>query len=99
MIKTKLNRKGIAPILAVLIILGVLVAIYLFLYIPIPAFTALRYTLNYWGIVIFFFSMQVGIIYLVYKGISYFGKGFKDIQKFVKNWQIKIRNYFIFHFQ
>ena len=93
------HTKAIAPILAVLAILGVLVVIYLVLYIPVPAFTALRFTLNYWGIVIFFFAIQVGLIYIFYKGISYIARGFRDIQRFVKNWQNKIRNYFIFHFQ
>ena len=73
------NRKGVAPLVVVLGILGVMVLIYLLLYLPFPAFKAMRYTLNYWMILMVFFSIQVGIIYLFYKLISLSSKGLPDL--------------------
>lgn len=90
------NKRGVAPILVVLMILGVLLLFYIVLYLPIPAFKSLRYTINYWGIVLAFFSIQAGIVYLYYKVFSLFFKGFKDIQRNLMSYTDKFKKFIHF---
>jgi hypothetical protein len=80
------NRRGVAPIVVVLGIFGVILLIYLLLYLPIPAFKAMRYSINYWMILLVFFSVQAGIIYIFYKLISLSSKGFKDLKGAITNY-------------
>lgn len=87
------GRKGIAPIVIVLVIFAIILLFYVVLYLPIPAFKALRYTINYFAILLIFFSIQVGIVYLYYKGISYFTKGFNDIKKGIMGYTEKFKQY------
>jgi hypothetical protein len=93
MIGTIKNRRGIAPLLIVLIIFAVLAIIYIILYIPIPAFKAIRYTINYWAILLTFFAVQVGLIYIYYKGISLFVKGFDDIKKLATGYTQRFKQF------
>jgi hypothetical protein len=87
------TRKGIAPIVIVLSIAGVILLFYLVLYLPIPSFKALRYTINYWSILLLFITFQVGLVYVYYKIIYYLMKGFADIKYFVQNISNKFSNF------
>lgn len=80
-----MNKKGIAPLVIVLIIAGVILLFYIILFLPIPSFKALRYSINYWSILLLFFAFQVGLVYLYYKIISLIMRGYKDISGFVTN--------------
>lgn len=93
------NNKGIAPLLIVLIILGVLALIYVILLLPIPAFTSIRYTINYWSILILLIAIQVGLIFLVYEIISYARKGLNNITKLDKDWLKSIRQWVTIKFR
>jgi hypothetical protein len=93
MMKMIRNNKGVAPIVAVLAIFAVLVLLYAFLFLPIPAFKAIRYSINYWIILVAFFAIQVGIIYVYYKGISYLTRGFSDIKKNILTYTDKFKKF------
>lgn len=66
-----MNKRGVAPLFIILIIGCVLIGIYLFLYLPIPAFTSLRTLINYVLILIVFILLQVGLIFAYYTVIKF----------------------------
>lgn len=93
------QKKAIAPLLVVLIILGVLVLIYILLYLPIPAFTSIRYTINYWSILLAFFTIQVGLIYVVIKLISSVRVAFSKLKSLDKDWLKTMQKWVRTHFR
>lgn len=94
--KTK-NKKGMATIFLVLTVFFILGGIYLILFIPLPAFTRLRMTVNYLLILIFFIALQVGLIYGYYKLGKYVTIGFNLLKGKLMKWSLNIRNYIIIH--
>lgn len=93
----KNNRKGIAPIFLVLVILLVLVAFYLVLWIPIPAFTKIRSVINYVLLLILFVAVQILIILGYYYTGKYIVKGVQLYKRKFQGLFLKIENYLILH--
>jgi hypothetical protein len=91
------NKKGIAPIVIMLMFVLVLIAFYFILFLPIPAFTKLRVTINYFMIIIFWFLLQGILIYGYYKLGTYFIKGIRIYKSKVMDWTMNIRDYIIVH--
>jgi hypothetical protein len=73
----------------------VLLAIYLFLYIPIPAFTGLRTLINYFLILIFWVVFQVGLIFAYFNVGKYAYKGIILLKTKVMVWSMDIRHLII----
>lgn len=69
------NKKGIAPIFIVGIIILILIAFYILLYLPIPAFASIRNIINYFIVIIMWIILQVGIVLGYYYAIKYLIKG------------------------
>jgi len=91
------NKKGIGIIsMIILIALGMLV-FYAVLYLPIPAFTRLRVTINYFLILISWVLLQVFIIAGYYKLGFYAVKGFNILKFKFARMSIDIRNYIVVH--
>jgi len=91
------NKKAIGTISVIMFILLGLISIYLILFIPLPSFTRLRMTINYFLILIFFVVIQVGLIYAYYKLGKYATRGFTIIKTKLMNWSINLRNYIVIH--
>ena len=96
MIKMR-NKKAIAPLLIILIVILVLIVIYIALFIPIPAFTKIRTIINYFLILIFWIVLQVGIIYGYYKIGSYVAIGFKSTRHKLHDLSMNIEKYILAH--
>jgi membrane protease YdiL (CAAX protease family) len=80
MIKLK-NKKGIAIFYIIAFIILGLVAIYLILLLPIPAFKLLRTKINYFLLLAFFIILQVGIIFGYYELGKFGFKIFGNVRK------------------
>ena len=80
-----MNRKGIAPIVAILGIIGFFILVYIILLIPIPAFEKIRWTINYIFIVIMFFAVQVLFFYLYFKFSVVLYRGFIIVRAKLEN--------------
>ena len=91
------NKKAVSTISIIMSIIFAIVGFYLILFIPIPAFTRLRTTINYFLILTFFIVIQIGLIYAYYKLGRYTAKGFKIVQTKLMNWSINIRNFIVIH--
>jgi hypothetical protein len=91
------NKKAIATISIIMSIIFAIIGIYLILFIPLPAFTRIRMTFNYFLILIFFIVIQIGLIYAYYKLGKYAMRGFNIIKTKLMNWSINIRNYIVIH--
>ena len=80
-----MNRKGIAPIIAVLAIAGFFILVYIILLIPIPAFEKIRWSINYIFIIIMFFAVQVLFFYLYFKFSAVLYKGYIVVREKLEN--------------
>lgn len=97
MMKKTINKKGLVPIVVAVIIALALLIIYLFLFLPIPKFSQVRITINYFLIVIFWIVLQVGIIYGYYSLGRLAIFGFNKAKGIFVNWDTRIRKYILFH--
>lgn len=80
-----MNRKGIAPIIAVLAVVGFFILVYIILLIPIPAFEKIRWTINNVFIVIMFFAVQVLFFYLYFKFSAVLYRGYIVVRAKLEN--------------
>jgi hypothetical protein len=71
------NKKGIAPLLIVLI---VLVAIYLFTFLPLPSLSAFRNVINFYFMIVLWVGIQAVILYVYYKLAMF---GYQLYKKFI----------------
>lgn len=83
------DKRGVIPI--VLIVIGVLLILYLLLYLPIPSFKKIKAIVNYFSIFILFLAIQVGIIYGYYKLGTYVTKGIMFYNKSILNLTTRIK--------
>lgn len=93
----KMNRRGFAPILIVLIGFGVLALFYVILFIPIPAFTQLRKTINYFIWIILWFLVQALFLGIYFEVGKYMTKAFYYYKENVLKLSIKINNFIETH--
>ena len=92
----KMNKKGIAVIFVFLFVILGLIAIYLLLFLPIPAFTKVRTIINYFLIVILWFVIQALFIYTYFRlGLLAF-KGFNLYKTKVGILAFKTQQFFNF---
>lgn len=84
------NKKGIMPLIFIFGIIAFLVVIYLLLYLPIPKFAEIRSSLNYLGILIFWFAFQGLLIYAYYHLGKIGYKGFTIYKVKLLNFSNKI---------
>jgi hypothetical protein len=92
-----MNSKGFSPMLAIGSLLGVIVAFYLILFIPIPSFTALRTTINYFLIVGVWILLQAMFIYAYFKLGFYSTKLFNFYKNGVLNIVEKINKLLLYY--
>lgn len=91
------NKRGITPIVVAGILLLIMMVVYLILYIPIPAFTEMRQTINYFLVLILWIIFQFAIIYGAYKVVAYLFIGFRLYKTKVVGWALKVKKYIISH--
>lgn len=87
------NKKGLAPLVLILGVLGFLLLVYLILFIPIPKFKEIRTNVNYFGIIVFWFIFQALLIYgyvklgqLAYKGFWIYKTKVLNMTHNLRNW-------------
>jgi hypothetical protein len=91
------NKRGIAPLVIVLYIIAILIVLYLVLLIPIPSFTAIRTTINYFLILILWIILQVGLILGYYKLGRYSTRLFKISKRKLHNLTNSFDKFLITH--
>jgi hypothetical protein len=91
------NRKGIAPIMIGAIVIGVLVAFYLVLFIPLPAFKALRQTINFYLILSIWVGLQILIIWGFTKLVIGVRKSIKTYKQNILRWNLRIKEWIMLH--
>jgi len=86
------DKRAIAPIFVFIIIVLGLIGVYLFLLIPLPAFTKIRTIVNYFLIVILWFVFQGLVVYgyyrlgkLAVRGFAFYKKGITKVTDKTKN--------------
>lgn len=93
----KMSRKGVAPIAVIGIALAVILVVYLILFIPIPAFTKLRQSINYYLVVALWIVIQASVVYGVYKVIMYINQGIKIYKNNLLKIDTKIKDFILTH--
>lgn len=91
------NKKGIAPIMIGLIAIGVLVIFYLVLFIPIPAFKALRQTINFYLILSIWVGLQILIIWGFAKLAIGVRKSIKTYKQNILRWNLRVKEWIMLH--
>lgn len=94
----KNNRRGIAPLFIIGIMILILIALYLVLLIPIPAFTNIRANINYILTLIFWIVLQIGIVTGYYYAIKYAFKGFRLYQNKFRNIVTGIKRFLVMRY-
>jgi hypothetical protein len=92
------NKKGIAPLLAIILVLAsLLLVFYLIGFLPtwfvgtgLNSFTA---KINYWFILTIYFGIQVGAIYIFYRASKYITMLVRDYKKYILQWNLKVENF------
>lgn len=87
------NKKGVAMFSIIGFLVLFLIVIYIFLYLPFPAFTKLRMIINYFLVIIFWIILQVGLIYGYYKVGSFFLNGVLTLKSKIEMLGNKIKQY------
>ena len=83
------DKRGVLPL--VFIVLGIVVVFYLILFLPIPAFKKIRAMINYFSILAIFLVLQAGIVYGYYKLGNLISKGVLLYNTKIANLTINIR--------
>jgi surface polysaccharide O-acyltransferase-like enzyme len=91
------NKKAIAPFAIAGIFLLIVMAVYLVLFLPIPAFTSLRQTINYFLVLILWFVFQFLIIYGAFKAIQYVGLAYRTYKFKILGWALNVKKYIVSH--
>lgn len=91
------NKKGVAPVMIVLIGFGILALFYVVLLIPIPAFTQLRKTINYFIMIVLWFLVQALFLGIYFEVAVYMRKGFYFYKENLLKLSIKINNFIETH--
>lgn len=93
----KMSKKAVAPVMIVLIGFGILALFYVVLLIPIPAFTQLRKTINYFIMIILWFLVQALFLGIYFEVAVYMRKGFYFYKENLLKLSIKINNFIETH--
>lgn len=91
------SKKSIAPLFIIVIIILVLIGVYIFLLLPVPKFAKIRTIINYFLILIFWFILQVGLIFAYYKLIHYSIRGFDTLKRKFLKFTLRINNFIVVH--
>jgi len=89
------NKKGFAVFTAIAFVLLSLLAIYIILYLPVPAFASIRSMINYFMVLIFWVTLQVIFVYGYYKLGLLIGKGLKLYRGKMHLWTINVKNFML----
>lgn len=92
-----INKKAFSPIIAIMLVGVVILAFYLLLFLPIPAFTSLRKTINYFLVIGLWFLIQALLIYFYFKMGFYTKKILYTYKNFLRTVSFKIQDYIITH--
>lgn len=92
-----MNKKSQFNFMPIVYVFFVLLAFYLALYIPIPAFTGLRKTINYFLIIAVWILIQVGFFFFYYQFGKFFIRIFKGYKNLLKNAGNKINKFIVTH--
>ena len=91
-------KKAQVPIMAVVYTIFALIVIYLVLMIPfVPLFQQIRATMDYFIFIIFWVTLQVGLIIAYYKVGQFAFKGFVFMKTKIIGWSMNFRRYIIMH--
>jgi len=88
-----MNKRGILPIIAFVFL--ALLSIYIVLWFPIPAFASIRSIVNYALMVIFWISLQVGLIYGYYRLGMLIAKGLGIYRGKMHLWTVNVKNFML----
>jgi hypothetical protein len=97
----KLNKKAVAPIVIIMIALAIIVVLYLLIWILpaqfFPSIAQFRSQINYYLVIALWVIVQIGVVYLAYKAISFVSKGLKDYRNMLTQWTQKIKRFILLH--
>lgn len=91
------NKKGIAIITTIVTIVLILLVIYLILYLPIPKFAKIKNFVNYIMILIVWFALQVGLVFLYFKLGTYAVRGWNFYKNKIQMWTINVKRFLLTH--
>lgn len=91
------NKKALAPFFLIAIMAGVLVLLYLILWLPIPAFTKIRATINFFMIFIFWILLQAGFVYAYFEVGKYVIQGARKFRKLINLWSFNVKRFIVLH--
>jgi len=97
-IKMTMNKKAIAPI--VIAVGGVIafLGVYFLGFLPIPKLAKFQASVNFYVMVLLWFSIQIGVFYLFFKGGTYFAKGINFVKTKILKLSYNFENYMITHY-
>jgi hypothetical protein len=87
------GKKGIAPLLVIGIFIIAMVVIYMFLFIPIPAFATIRNLINYILIILLWIIVQAIFILGYYYAGKYIVLGYKKYKIIFDNLVLKFQTF------
>jgi hypothetical protein len=89
------NKRGIATIFLLAVVVLILLGIYIVLYLPLPVFSKIRSLLHYIMIIIVWVSLQIGLIYGYYRLAIYTRQGISIYKRKVQIWTFKVKNFLL----
>lgn len=92
-----MNKKGIGIIMILGFFVILIIGIYLVLLIPIPAFTKIRTTINYFLMLLLWIVLQVGLISGYYKLIRFGIVFILSLKTKFSKWTFGVQRYIITH--
>lgn len=91
------NKKGVATFVIIAFVILGLLAIYLILHLPFPAFSKIKNLVNYVMILIVWIVLQIGLIYGYYRLGRLAVKGFSIYKNKLQVWTVDVKNFLLSH--
>jgi hypothetical protein len=91
------NKKGLAPLLIIVIVLVTLwIIIWGASYLPfLGMLSTLKDKIYYWVVLMLYIGIQVGAVYVFYKIVKWITKLVKDYKRYILQWDLKIKQFLI----
>jgi hypothetical protein len=91
----KKDKRGVAIIGMIAFIFISLIAIYIILWLPFPAFASIRSMINYAMVVIFWITLQVALVYGYYKLGILVMRGLSIYRGKMHLWMVNVKNFML----
>lgn len=91
------NKKGIAPFIVIGSFLLVILAVYLFMFLPFPALKPIKANVDYFIILSLWVILQIAFIYFYFKLATWSITLFKFYKEYVFGLSLKIKDFIQVH--